>query len=373
MGFLIYISLIVSGLLFQKSKLISALICIFMWIVFAYGTNSSDSGNYQYVYENILNSSLQKHYEPGFSILMMFSNKVGLTFLQFRMLLASIYVLIIYKSINNYSKYASLVLALFIIAPFFFFVSGLRNAISSAIIIYSIKYLYKDNRKAKIKYLIGLLFATMFHYSSVFYIVFLLINKNKKMNLLKSRRGLFILMLMVFSAVIVQLPEIAHYLIQLVTNNTKILYWFSNQITTTSIFGALLFSFIFILSVIYSTVSKNTMLNFSKSNNAYTLENASFSITVNQIFYYLIIWMPFMMINVTYLRLLMGVFPLLLCSYINSSKITIDNSNINQVKFKSTEFGFIIYVIFLGIFNGFIYYSGSGFSYLDLLAIFNFN
>lgn len=175
MGFAIYVLLILLGICLPKSRLIAIMILIFMWVIYGFNTLSGDSIAYEYVYE----LNLQDHFEPAFTYLMSTCRRIGLPFTGFRIILATVFVMLTYAAIRNFTNAAAFALALFMVFPFPAFVSQLRAGLASAIVMYACKYLLTDVKMNAFKYTVGVIIAIMFHYSSAFYFVFLIVKYSR--------------------------------------------------------------------------------------------------------------------------------------------------------------------------------------------------
>lgn len=177
MGFLIILFLCVLAYLNPRSKIVSFTILAFMWVLYGFNTYSGDFIAYENVYNNLWDIGLM-HYEPGFSMIMAFCRSFGMSFIMFRVALAFIFVYLLYNAIKKYTQYSALALAIYLIFPFPYFISVLRGGVASLIILYSIDFLREENqRRGAFKFVLGVMIAALFHYTSVFYLVLLFARK----------------------------------------------------------------------------------------------------------------------------------------------------------------------------------------------------
>ncbi|MEF2093909.1 EpsG family protein [Bacillus sp. CFBP9009] len=126
--------------------------------------------------------------EPGFYLLYRIAYLLG----DFQWLLifaATITIYFFYKSLSYEVNNINFALIVFIFATtqYFYYFGIMRMGIAAAIIAFAYRYIIENNKK---KFILFMLFATMFHYSALFAILFLLLKKNKnnyfkKKNLLK--------------------------------------------------------------------------------------------------------------------------------------------------------------------------------------------
>ena len=193
-----------------------------MWIILGLNTNTPDYLNYLYMYI-YSDTSIYATHEMGYIWFCRLFHSLGLTFQQFRMIYAFFYMMIVVKTIRQYTNNVNFVLVLFFIFPFLPYVSGLRNTMAAAIVCYSIHFLFERNKKGTTKYIIGILAATLFHYSSLFYLVFLF--ARRKINVL------FLLAIGFLVGGIATHTTILLHIAESITANEKILTWFDMSAT----------------------------------------------------------------------------------------------------------------------------------------------
>lgn len=144
------------------------------------GINScADDENYRTLYE-VSNSNSFVGYglsEFGFAFLAFLSNKIGLTYELFRTLISIIGLILLLKTVTEYSNKYNTVFLLYFIYPFMMNVIQIRNFLAAAIIVYSIRFLIQNSKIGDIKFLIGILIAFSIHYASIFFIPFIFLKK----------------------------------------------------------------------------------------------------------------------------------------------------------------------------------------------------
>ena|GEM_PF-2857331 len=209
----------VLGLILSRSHLVTLIILVYFWILFALNIDSPDSSNFEYMYYNI-NTAIYELYEPGFVWLCKISLFFDLTYQEFRMVVATIYIFFLILSIKDYTIDRNLVLVLFLIYPFLGYVSGLRSALGAVFAFYSFHYLLQDKKSNLIKYIFGILFATMFHYSSIAFLLLLFARTKVKVQTL-----LIINICLMFSLMIGLRFDLFLLLATKVINNAKPLTW----------------------------------------------------------------------------------------------------------------------------------------------------
>lgn len=160
---------------------IIGILCLGILMAFKDISVGNDTNNYVYFFKTLQNSSAwynpDTRFEPGYQI---FSKLISNIFGEYQYLFISTAVICmfcLYKGVFNYSDNPGFSLFLFVSLRFFyFFLSGLRQAIAVSIIIIAFHYLMKGKI---IKYLIAVALATTFHLSALIFILALPISRMK--------------------------------------------------------------------------------------------------------------------------------------------------------------------------------------------------
>lgn len=325
-GFYCFITLAVLALSLPKSKGLSIIIIAFMWIVYGLNIVSGDNASFEFVYNNLSDPAYQFHYEPAFSLLMLACYKLGLPFQCFRMVLASLFLCLTFRTVKLSTQYIPLALILFITFPFLDFVSQLRAGIASAIVLFALCQ-YANNKdadnKAKWKYVIGVALATLFHYSSLFYLIELHAIKCKyhPKHLWSSRKFWVFLLMTVIGSVIITYTNIPLLIVSQFTHRAKTLVWFSGQGLEgrPNAIGMITQVMVLLLTIFVSGESLKSIEPYKKNcaEAEYTLSLVTYNMNV-----VMLVLIPFMAINSTFMRLLYESFLLTICSALNSVGIT---------------------------------------------------
>lgn len=156
---------------------------LLMWVLFSFNTDNVDYFTYNELYNVIPSLPLSNNVglEVGYVFLFRLGNSLGLDYQQFNFLIGSFSIFLLYKFVNKYVINKTFVYFLYFIFPFFLDVVQSRNTIAYLLVLNSIIFLYK---KQYIKYSLLVCFSSLFHISTLFFLIFLLINF-KNYNLLK--------------------------------------------------------------------------------------------------------------------------------------------------------------------------------------------
>ena len=243
------------------NKIIKIIPLFFIFIVFSFSTNNPDIKNYEniYLYLSQTGNYSYSGVEIGFSLLMKFSVFLGLDYYGFLIILGTITTMLLYNFTVKYSNNPSIVLIMYIIFPFFLEVVQIRNYLASLIVLNAITFLIS---KKYFKYCVAIIFASLFHTTSLFYLLFVLVffSKKKLLYIVLSITGIY---------VVIQ-KYIFPKLLLLIPNGTKYIVYMDNaKITTT------------ILFIIYFFCSLILILNLSRG--AYALNNQFNHLTDKQL------------------------------------------------------------------------------------------
>lgn len=177
---ILYFCMIIIGLLKRNSRLVTILLLFFIWTLIGLNTYSPDYDSYAAVYNDTyygLNMNV------GFKACCNFFSSLGLSYQQFRMVWAFVYVVLTYNFVIKNTKSPNFVFALMLICPVLMDVSGIRSSVAYLIVLNFAMLLKKPTLKRKVLYAMGVFLASTIHITAIFYLIFLLIGvrftKNK--------------------------------------------------------------------------------------------------------------------------------------------------------------------------------------------------
>lgn len=219
MGYLLMGLCLVLAFAKPESKKATLLVMVYLWLIYALNTNTPDGVYYAKVY-NSKNLVESFYYEPAYSILMMVCRWAGLSFQSFRVVLASIYVPLLYVAVRRLTPYTTYVLALYAIFPLTYFYSVLRGGFAALIIIFGLGYLTSDERFAGWKYVACVVVAMLFHTSSALFLVLLYACKK-----LQIKRLLMIVSGMFAVCALIRFTDIPYSIVSRITDSERILTW----------------------------------------------------------------------------------------------------------------------------------------------------
>jgi len=147
-------------------------ILFFLWIIFSFNTSNVDFLTYKAIYEVLpfLPSSENLGLEPGIALIMRLFSKTNLSFDIFFMAMGTISIILLNEIIKKYSINKTVSILLYFFFPFFLDITQFRNTLAYFIILLGLPFLIK--RKI-LPYIVLVLFASFFHISALFYLLFL--------------------------------------------------------------------------------------------------------------------------------------------------------------------------------------------------------
>lgn len=219
MGYILLGACLVLALIKPESKKATVFVMVYLWLLYALNTYTPDGVNYEKVY-NTKELVESFYYEPAYSVLMMVCRWLGLSFQSFRMVLASIYVPLLYLAVRRLTPYTTYVLALFAIFPLPYFYSVLRSGFAALIIVFGLGYLLSDDRRDGWKYVGCVAAAMLFHLSSVLFLVLLYACKR-----LQAKWLLMLVAGMFAACAMICFTDIPYQIVSRITDSERVLTW----------------------------------------------------------------------------------------------------------------------------------------------------
>lgn len=167
----IFIVLVVLGLIFQRSKLLTVAVFFFIWTL-SWNTSLPDYVNYEAGY------LMGTFHDKGYEFLSKIFNEAGADYYLFRRCFIGFGLLIYLFFTLRYAKRCSLVSVLYMCTMSFYDIVQNRNFLGFVLCLIGISLIIShDTRKYKILYAAIVTFAATIHITTIFYMLFLLINK----------------------------------------------------------------------------------------------------------------------------------------------------------------------------------------------------
>lgn len=173
-----------------------ALILVITLIVIACNTlDIPDIEGYKMFY-----SGMNTGIEPGYVFLENLGIRFGLSFETFRSIFIVGSYLVLWIAVDRLKLNKNIVFALYSVYPFTYDVIQLRNLLALSLVVLGISFLYTKDKGNKVKYVICIALATLFHSLMLIYLVLLVSGKQLIDSRLKKQLlGLAVALMFVFS------------------------------------------------------------------------------------------------------------------------------------------------------------------------------
>lgn len=339
---LIYILLILLLLFNNNNKNIGYIAIIYILILFAFNTDVADRENYELTLKSIENVSIEPAYGALYSFLMV--NGLDIQWAYY--ICAPLLLISFYCFVHKYSGLPNYVIAIYMICMFFLDVVQNRFSYASIFLYLAFYFLLgSDKKKATIRFLVLILIASMFHVSSLFFLLFLTIRylNNKHLNIFILVLGVSLLSLTTFmSTFIGNVFGITAYMTRLLTSDN---YSGSNMVVICIILELLTF----IMYYVSCKFMPKNIANYSIiKDNGWKIAKLS------------LLYIPLFIVSADFRRLYFVTFIIL---------VTITSNWVINCKYKVAMLFQLMIALLL-----FYYFSFAGYSYETVIkAIFNNN
>lgn len=313
-GLVVFIVCCFLGFIAPKSKYVAVLISIYMWVLFGFNLQSPDWVAYERIF--IQTESFNVEYEPGFTAILLICKYVGFSYQNFRLLIAMIYVFFTFVTVKRCSSRIAFTLALNIIAPFLWYISGLRIALASIISCYSLIHLFENTKKSTVMFIFWISIATLFHYSAALYLVILLSLRHR----IDIKYIISITIFATILTIIVKRTDVFYLIMAKYSSRQRTLSWFINSNDSPgspTVIGALVQFVLLFGNIIMTYLARVSLAHISRSKGDCCLNNefGTFVYNCNCAMLYLV---PLIILNLNFMRPVFGLLLLNECSFSNA-------------------------------------------------------
>lgn len=230
---ILYIILLIFSILFPKSKGLTFLIGLFTLFMFSFVYYSGDLQNYENIYTIIQNGGSVGDIEIGYTLFNSICGKIGLSFMGFRFLVGIFYVTMSYNAVRKFTDNTAIVMSLLLLFPFCVFVSVLRSGIAAVIVLNEIPALVSEDKKDIIKYVLLVIFASLFHRTAIFFLILMLFK-----NGIRAKQAVILFFGTVVGIVLLETPGLLPQLIEMITGNSRGTGYFGDSEMAQNLTGA---------------------------------------------------------------------------------------------------------------------------------------
>lgn len=338
LGYLFFAIAFACALIWPRSKWAALGIVLFMFIIYGFSSYSGDTEIYELVYKNVGQGQMLTEFEPAFTLVMMACNALHMPFLGFRIVLAIIYLTLLYFVVNKYTNCPAVVMFIILIFPFTYFFSVLRAGLSGLIVLLGVDHLVKMKKLWFLKFLVFVAIAALFHYSAIIFLPLLLVGGRKR------KSGGFIVITLLLAVLVYFLFNMGtiYKFLSIFTDRGKILSWVSfenvtDRSNTKGIIGSLLVVAANIVLVIFANrIYDKANKTIGYDLNSYPVRLANVAKYANIL---MIIICPFLFITSVYLRFIWVLLPLNFCVMVNAAELlSIQSKQTGSSLYKSLSF-----------------------------------
>uniref|UniRef100_UPI004055F417 EpsG family protein n=1 Tax=Agathobacter sp. TaxID=2021311 RepID=UPI004055F417 len=171
MSYVVGIILGICSIFKKKSKYLFGILFLYAWIMFGFNINNPDYWSYRIAYEGFSFTAD----EPVFILLCNFFRWLHIDYQIFVIIISFVGLILIAKTIMDFSPYPNIVFCLYLIYPFCIDVVQIRSFFAVSLVIYAIRFIinYRLNHEKKniFLFIIFIILATGFHYSAILYLI----------------------------------------------------------------------------------------------------------------------------------------------------------------------------------------------------------
>lgn len=294
MAAIVLVILFIMALFLPKSRILYFSMMSYMWVLFVFNVGAPDTATYEWIY----NENIPGAFEPFFTALMSACRLLGLPFVAFRMVVATLLLIFINCTFRKVENYKSLALAIYAISPFPWQVSGIRAALACVILMYAMSIFVENPKKNTISFCFWLLVATLVHYSSILFVVLLLARHETTKRKIMAYIGISVIgvLIVLYSSVLLDFVSVF-------TQREKIITWLSvgvNKQGYPNIKGFIAELIILFGNILFTWKSKIVVLKYNLEGKKTRIAKAIYDINVISI-----LFIPLLRLNDTYMRLLL--------------------------------------------------------------------
>lgn len=249
-----YLTMLVGSFFFPQSKKLAVLLFSLFCFIFAFGRFQGDYLTYQWIYSEFNTGLYNREFEPLFSLTFWVATKIGLPFAIYRLFVGFFICTQMFKLIERHTSCVALSAALYGCFPFFMYTAVIRSGVASVFVLIAIEQLMRPNPDRR-RFVLYIIIATLFHYSSFFFIFLLLFDGR-----IKQSTVLIILFISMALAIVLNYTPIPYKIVSLLTSRQKTLQWFMKSDDATANINGII-GILFLIVSMYSMTRYNLSIS----------------------------------------------------------------------------------------------------------------
>lgn len=173
---IIYYILCICGIVKLRSKYISYTCLLMLLVLYCFSNGCADRDNYELSLE-LASYPTTVQYNWGYFYMMYLFSYYSMDIQMLYICVGIFYLLSIYYFIKSFSNYPNIVLSFYMIAIFLLDVVQIKNTLAMAFITWGFYFMFKINKRTKgiLIYLFFVFFASLFHISALYFILYVLL------------------------------------------------------------------------------------------------------------------------------------------------------------------------------------------------------
>lgn len=168
------VTAVLAALVAPSNRLISFFLVLVIFTVIAGNIENPDRANYLMNFDGIQSGGYDYSFEPGYQALAFLAACIGLDYGAFHFLLTAVALILITRTVIDLTNRPALAMFAYVCFPFFWDVTQVRNFYAMSIVMYGMRYILVEHRTSMTKYVFAISCASLFHITSLFYLLFLL-------------------------------------------------------------------------------------------------------------------------------------------------------------------------------------------------------
>lgn len=331
-----YYTLAILGIIKKRSKALTVLMLLMMWIVFGLCTYNGDYGNYSWIYQNIQNPLYWAEFEPLFNVIMFLCSKFGLTFIQFRMFFGAIYILILYITVHKFTENIPQVLGFYMLFPYLIFTSVIRSGFANLLIVLAYYEVFAG-RENKVRFWILIIIASLIQYTSIIFVFYYYLRKKEF-----KRNSIIFVVASVGIVFIAYYSKLMYNIVSLMTSSYRVLKWFVPENSVQEGRWIIYLIIISLMTVFVAYLSKKEKPNNSL-NNPYAEDVFYFSIS-------LLIFIPTFFVTNASSRLIWEVLLLIFISFAKNDEVRRQNKRFPSITISRNNVVLFVVLLSFGLY-----------------------
>lgn len=320
MGLLILLSLLIASFIRPRSGIITILGMLYMWVLFWLPQYPGDLETYEKLY----NFGSVMALEPGYGMLVKMCLTLGISFSGFRIVVATIYVLLLYRAVRRMTDYTAVIMVLSCLFPMCVFCSVIRSGLACVLVLNGIALLSSKKVRDMAVFAIWILLAASVHRSALVFLLFAFLRR-------KVKNYLIIIMMTcsLLFAILLNYTDIIQNLIVAVVGDAGLSHFTSTE--TRANFTGMVAEIVVLLGlVIYVKIAciENEKLLEMNAISPEKAEQGELAFNISVVWFLLL---PLMVMANPFMRFVYMTFPMMITVFTNTAySKTGSNSNISE-------------------------------------------